>query len=102
MKHGWVFQYTFDDKLQASHLFKWENLHNWWLTKYFFFFFPTVCVIESCPSGTRKAAQKGRHVCCYDRIPCAEGEISNETGNLHIQTLCCDTHIFNSGAVHFF
>ncbi len=18
------------------HLFKWENLHNWWLTKYFF------------------------------------------------------------------
>ncbi len=24
-----------------SHLFKWENLHNWWLTKYFFC--PTVC-----------------------------------------------------------
>ena len=20
----------------SSHLFKWENLHNWWLTKYFF------------------------------------------------------------------
>ncbi len=19
-----------------SHLFKWENLHDWWLTKYFF------------------------------------------------------------------
>ncbi len=19
-----------------SHLFRWENLHNWWLTKYFF------------------------------------------------------------------
>ncbi len=19
-----------------SHVFKWENLHNWWLTKYFF------------------------------------------------------------------
>ena len=19
-----------------SHLFKWENMHNWWLTKYFF------------------------------------------------------------------
>ncbi len=32
-----------------SHLFKWENLHNWWLTKYFFaplyiyrLFFPIV------------------------------------------------------------
>ena len=23
-------------KLQVSHLFKWENLRNWWLTKYFF------------------------------------------------------------------
>ncbi|XP_026142655.1 extracellular calcium-sensing receptor-like [Carassius auratus] len=35
---------------------------------------------ESCPTGTRKAVKKGKPVCCYDCITCAEGEISNKTG----------------------
>ncbi|KAM9318692.1 extracellular calcium-sensing receptor-like [Pholidichthys leucotaenia] len=32
---------------------------------------------EKCPPGTRKVLQKGKPICCYDCIRCAEGETSN-------------------------
>ncbi len=36
-----------------SHLFKWENLHNWWLTKYFFspLYLNGECVFSICLTG---------------------------------------------------
>ncbi|XP_039613669.1 extracellular calcium-sensing receptor-like [Polypterus senegalus] len=37
---------------------------------------------ESCYAGTRKAVKQGRPVCCFDCIPCAEGEFSNVTNSI--------------------
>ncbi|XP_026169553.1 extracellular calcium-sensing receptor-like [Mastacembelus armatus] len=38
----------------------------------------SVCT-DSCPKGTHKVLQKGKPICCYDCVPCPEGEISNAT-----------------------
>ncbi|CAL8347007.1 unnamed protein product [Arctogadus glacialis] len=38
---------------------------------------PVSVCSDSCPPGTRKVLQKGKPDCCYDCVPCAEGEISN-------------------------
>ncbi|KAM9330250.1 vomeronasal type-2 receptor 26-like [Gastrophryne carolinensis] len=34
---------------------------------------------EHCPPGTRKKLRSSVNLCCYDCVPCAEGEISNST-----------------------
>ncbi|XP_069059354.1 extracellular calcium-sensing receptor-like [Pleurodeles waltl] len=34
---------------------------------------------ENCPSGYRKASREGEPSCCYDCVPCSQGEISNDT-----------------------
>uniref|UniRef100_A0A668RF62 G-protein coupled receptors family 3 profile domain-containing protein n=1 Tax=Oreochromis aureus TaxID=47969 RepID=A0A668RF62_OREAU len=47
-----------------------------------FLLVPVSVCSEKCPPGTRKVLQKGRPVCCYDCITCAEGEISNITDSV--------------------
>ncbi|KAM8768469.1 extracellular calcium-sensing receptor-like [Acanthopagrus schlegelii] len=49
---------------------------------------------EKCPPGTRKVLQKGKPVCCYDCLRCAEGEISNITDS--ITCLRCDPEFWSN------
>uniref|UniRef100_A0A671U6J0 Extracellular calcium-sensing receptor-like n=1 Tax=Sparus aurata TaxID=8175 RepID=A0A671U6J0_SPAAU len=47
-----------------------------------FIWVPLSVCSEKCPPGTRKVLQKGKPVCCYDCLRCAEGEISNITDSI--------------------
>uniref|UniRef100_A0A9J8CPF4 G-protein coupled receptors family 3 profile domain-containing protein n=1 Tax=Cyprinus carpio carpio TaxID=630221 RepID=A0A9J8CPF4_CYPCA len=51
---------------------------------------------ESCPPGTRQARRKGLPVCCFDCLPCGDGEISNTTSEEIICTVCPDEFWSNS------
>ncbi|XP_047451135.1 extracellular calcium-sensing receptor-like [Mugil cephalus] len=55
---------------------------------------PVSVCSETCPPGTRKVLQKGKPVCCYDCISCAEGEISNVTDS--ITCVRCPTEFWSN------
>ncbi len=56
-----------------SHIFKWENLHNWWLTKYFF----APLYAEIIPLGRRVIKDKrkqNKQIYCQDICTAATPE----------------------------
>ncbi|XP_027136124.1 extracellular calcium-sensing receptor-like [Larimichthys crocea] len=55
---------------------------------------PVSVCSEKCPPGTRKVLQKGKPVCCYDCLRCAEGEISNSTDS--ITCIRCDPEFWSN------
>ncbi|CAH2299122.1 vomeronasal type-2 receptor 26-like [Pelobates cultripes] len=40
---------------------------------------------DRCPPGYRKASGEGYHICCYQCVPCSEGEMSNVTDSDNCQ-----------------
>ncbi|XP_013867832.1 olfactory receptor CR1 isoform X2 [Austrofundulus limnaeus] len=55
---------------------------------------PVSVCSERCPLGTRMASRKGEPICCFDCIPCADGEISNKTGALQCDR--CPTEFWSN------
>uniref|UniRef100_A0AAQ5XDI6 Olfactory receptor C family, x3 n=1 Tax=Amphiprion ocellaris TaxID=80972 RepID=A0AAQ5XDI6_AMPOC len=48
-------------------------------------------VCSLCPPGSRIVRRKGEPICCYDCVPCAEGEVSNMTDSLECLRCSEDT-----------
>ncbi|KAM9359508.1 extracellular calcium-sensing receptor-like [Symphorus nematophorus] len=46
---------------------------------------------DGCPPGSRITRRKGEPICCFDCVPCAEGEVSNETDSLECSRCLEDT-----------
>ncbi|XP_026086108.1 extracellular calcium-sensing receptor-like [Carassius auratus] len=49
---------------------------------------------ERCPPGTRRATRKGLPVCCFDCLPCGDGDISNTTDA--IECITCPDEFWSS------
>ncbi|KAG2465340.1 CASR protein, partial [Polypterus senegalus] len=51
---------------------------------------------KSCQPGTKKASKKGEPVCCFDCVPCVDGEVSSEVASVEC-IKCLDDFWSNHG-----
>ncbi|XP_043938182.1 vomeronasal type-2 receptor 26-like [Protopterus annectens] len=54
---------------------------------------PSSVCSESCMLGYRKIIRKGQPICCFDCVPCSQGEIANTTGKCCLK--CPEDHWSN-------
>ncbi|XP_043932261.1 extracellular calcium-sensing receptor-like [Protopterus annectens] len=50
---------------------------------------------ENCPLGHRKATKQGQPECCFDCVPCSQGEFTNQTESAECKK-CPDDHWTNA------
>ncbi|XP_039613546.1 extracellular calcium-sensing receptor-like [Polypterus senegalus] len=70
----------YDASLPDGHQFIMNNIGIVWAGNRTWI--PRSVCSDDCLPGTRKAVQKGKPICCFDCVPCAEGEFSNATNSI--------------------
>ncbi|XP_069053798.1 extracellular calcium-sensing receptor-like [Lepisosteus oculatus] len=70
----------YDTHLPDDHRFKMNNIKIVWRDGQDKV--PQSVCSKTCFPGTRKAIKKGKPICCFDCVQCAQGEISNQTDSL--------------------
>ncbi|XP_043926795.1 extracellular calcium-sensing receptor-like [Protopterus annectens] len=54
----------------------------------------SVCT-DICPRGFRETPRLGQPICCFDCVPCSEGEISNQSSS--VECMKCPAHQWPNG-----
>ncbi|XP_018107032.1 extracellular calcium-sensing receptor-like [Xenopus laevis] len=71
---------SYDSRNSSGDVFGIKTTTIWWGTETQEV--PLSVCSQSCPEGFRKATKRGEPVCCFECVPCDQGEISNQTNSV--------------------